>query len=204
MTYLVLVRHGRTALNRVPTFRGQADVPLDEVGLAQAEATAQHIADRWHLDAVYSSPLCRARQTAAPIAGAFDLEVEAVPGLIDMTFGELDGVSVPEVKARWPGTLEAWSERPHEATFPGGESLSTFRPRIMGSLLELLERHPEGWIAVVGHNVVNRVLLLGALGLDNDRFWHLGQKNCAVNLLRYDGKDFDLLLMNDVCHLRHL
>jgi broad specificity phosphatase PhoE len=204
VTYIVLVRHGRTALNLVPSFRGQADIPLDEVGIAQAKATAHRIAAEWRLDALYTSPLRRSRKTAEALAQPFGLVVQDHPALIDINFGAWQGLRIEEVQARWPQAFEAWDNRPHEAQIPGGETLVDFRARVMDAVHEIVRRHPQEWVGIVGHSVVNRVILLGALGLPNDRFWRLSQKNCAINLLRFAGEQFQLLLMNDVSHLRGL
>jgi len=73
MTRIILVRHGQTEWNRVERFRGRADVPLNETGLAQAEATGRRVASEWQPVAIYSSPLSRAVKTAEAIARHFDL-----------------------------------------------------------------------------------------------------------------------------------
>lgn len=204
MTCIVLIRHGQTAWNREDRFRGRADIPLDEVGRAQAQATAAHVARRWKLDAVYSSPLERAVATGAAAAKPFGLAVEAVEDLIDIDYGLWQGLTRPEVAARWPGELEAWLERPHEAHIPQGETLEGLRRRAMPALRLLANRHPDGTIAVVGHTVLNRVILLAALGLGLDRFWHLRQDTCAINALEAQGDDFVLVTLNDTCHLQGL
>jgi broad specificity phosphatase PhoE len=204
MTYIVLVRHGQTALNRVPSFRGQADIPLNAVGRAQAKATARRIAADWRLDAIYTSPLQRSRKTAEALAHPFGLVVQDHPELIDINFGKWQGRRLEDVRARWPKALEEWDKRPHEAQIPDGETLADFRRRVMGAVHEIVARHPHAWVGIVGHSVVNRVILLGALGLPNAHFWRLAQKNCAVNLLRFDDGEFQLLLMNDISHLRNL
>ena len=74
-TLLILVRHGRTAWNREERFRGRADVPLDAVGLAQAEATGKRVATQWQPQALYASPLSRAIQTAEAIGRASGVPV---------------------------------------------------------------------------------------------------------------------------------
>ena len=87
MTHILLVRHGQTAWNRSDRFRGRADVPLDEVGLAQAEATGRRVASQWQVNAVYSSTMSRALNTAQAIAGRFGLSVQPHAGLTDIDFG---------------------------------------------------------------------------------------------------------------------
>ena len=98
MTRIVLVRHGETEWNRVERFRGRADVPLNQTGIAQAEATARRIEKGWEVTAVYASPLVRALRTAEAIAQRFALDVQVHPGLIDIDYGAWQGRSPDDVK----------------------------------------------------------------------------------------------------------
>lgn len=201
-TTIILVRHGQTAWNEPgERIRGQSDVPLSEEGIAQARATARYIAARWPLTAVYSSPLSRARETARAIAKAQGLGVHPLPGLLDLGFGEWEGLTIAEVRDRYPDLWRAWQEAPHTLHFPGGESLDAVRERAMAALEETVRRHPGETIALVGHRVVNQVLLCAILGLGNDHFWHVAQDTCAVNQIEWNGKFYRLVLMNDTSHL---
>ncbi len=201
MTRFVLVRHGRTAWNRVERFRGRADIPLDEVGLAQAQATAARVAGEWQPAAIYASPLSRALKTAEAIAGRCGLEVIPEPALIDINYGEWQGLSPEEVRRRWPPEFEAWCHAPQEARIPGGEALADVRTRTLEGIRRLAQRHGAETVVLVGHTVVNRVILLAVLGLGNDRFWHLRQEPCAINVFEAEAGDFTLVTLNDTCHL---
>lgn len=201
MTHVILVRHGQTRLNRLPSFRGRTEIPLDEKGLRQAEATGRRIAATWPVKAVYSSPLRRALQTAEAIARPLGLEAQPHPGLNDVDFGAWEALPFQEVQTRWPQEARQWITQPQRLAIPDGETLAACRERVTAAFGELLARHPEEWIVVVGHNVTNRLLLLAALGLGNERFWRLGQNTCAINLLRFDGGEFYLDVLNDTCHL---
>src|SRR4030066_2192394 len=112
MTCIILIRHGQTESNRVEPFRGRADVPLNETGLAQAEATGLRIQREWQPSAVYSSPLSRAIRTAEAIAKHFDLPVQIHPDLADIDYGEWQGLTPDEVQVRWPAALHAWHHQP--------------------------------------------------------------------------------------------
>jgi probable phosphoglycerate mutase len=202
MTRIILVRHGQTEWNRVERFRGRADIPLNETGLAQAEATGRRIAAGWRPAAVYSSPLSRALKTAMAVAGHFDLPVLTHAGLIDIDYGKWQGLTPDEARDHWPHILDAWYTTPDASHIPGGETLAAIRTRAMEALKELVDRH-EGQTAVaVSHTVINRVILLGVLGLGNDRFWRLRQDTCAINCFETEGDEFTLVSMNDTCHLR--
>lgn len=96
MTQIILIRHGQAEWNREESFRGRADVPLNGKGVRQAEATALRVAAEWKPAAVYSSPLGRAVHTGEAVARRFGLTVETHPGLIDLDFGECQGLSLEE------------------------------------------------------------------------------------------------------------
>ena len=204
MTRFILVRHGQTEWNRVERFRGRADIPLNEAGLAQARAAARRVADEWRPVNVYSSPLSRAVKTAEAIAGLFDLQVQVYPGLVDIDYGQWQALTPEEARTRWPQEVDAWYSSPQAARIPGGETLDDLRQRGMSAVEELDKVHQGQTIVLVGHTVINRVLLLGVLGLGNNRFWRLGQEPCAINVFERDGADFTLITLNETGHLRGL
>ncbi len=201
-TRFVLVRHGQTEWNRVERFRGRADVPLNNAGLAQAAVTGQRIAAEWRPIAVYASPLSRAAVTAEAIAVHFALPVIPLDGLADIRYGEWQGLTPEEARTQWPDLVHAWYTAPATVQIPGGESLAELHERAMAAVRELAARHDGQTIVLVSHTVVNRVILLAVLGLGNDRFWRLRQDNCAINVFEAADGDFTLISMNDTCHLR--
>jgi len=201
MTTIILVRHGQTEWNRIERFRGRADVPLNTTGLAQAEATGERVATKWTPVAVYSSPLSRAVRTAEAVAGHLDLPVQIHPGLADIDYGAWQGLTPGEARQRWPEMIDTWYNRPHLAHIPDGEALDELRQRAMKTVKELSARHAGETIVLVGHTVINRIILLAVLGLENDRFWHIRQDTCAINVFETDQDDFTLVSLNDTCHL---
>jgi broad specificity phosphatase PhoE len=204
-TRIVLIRHGQTAWNREARFRGQSDVPLESFGLRQAEATARYVAARWPVTAVYASPLGRTIKTAQAIAQAQGLTAQPLDGLIDIDFGQLQGLLATEAEQRYPELFRAWMEAPHTVYFPGGESLDIVRDRITAALDDIVARHPDQTVALVSHTVVNRVLLCVVLGWGNDRFWRMHQETCAVNVFDVaDDGAFTIVQLNDTGHLQGL
>jgi probable phosphoglycerate mutase len=201
MTRIILVRHGQTEWNRVERFRGRADVPLNETGIKQAEATGNRVAAKWKPVAIYSSPLSRAVKTAEAIAKHFDLTVEVHPGLADIDYGDWQGLSPDEVRPRWTNMLDAWYNAPHLAVIPNGETLADLRERAMKTMNELAAKHADETILLLGHTVINRIILLGVLGLGNERFWYIKQDTCAINLFDVEDGDYTLISLNDTCHL---
>ncbi|HPD16092.1 MAG TPA: histidine phosphatase family protein [Planctomycetota bacterium] len=199
---MILVRHGQTEWNRVERFRGRADVPLNDAGLAQAEATGRRVAAEWRPAAVYSSPLSRALKTAEAIARHFGLPIQPHSGLLDIHYGDWQGLTPDEVRQRWPEIARHWYEAPHRARIPGGETLDDLRSRGLATVRELAACHDGATIVLVGHTVINRILLLAVMGLGNDRFWRLRQDTCAINVFEAEGDDFTVVSLNDTCHLR--
>ena len=127
ITSFLLVRHGQTEWNRVERFRGRADVPLNETGLIQAAATGRRIAAGWQPAAVYASPLSRAIVTGQAIAARFDLPVLPLDGLADIRYGDWQGLTPEQARARWPDLVHAWYAAPATVQIPGGESLADLR-----------------------------------------------------------------------------
>jgi probable phosphoglycerate mutase len=201
MTTIILVRHGQTEWNRFERFRGRADVPLNETGLAQAEATGRCVADEWRPAVVYTSPLSRSIRTAEAIARHFNLQVQIHPGLADIDYGEWQGLTPEEARRRWPEEIDAWYNHPQLARIPGGETLDALRARAIQTVNELAARHPGETIVLVGHTVINRIILLGVLGLGNESFWRIRQDTCAVNVFEAEENDFVLVSMNNTSHL---
>lgn len=203
MTNILLIRHGQTEWNRVERFRGRVDLELNEMGIKQAEATAERIA-RWQVSAIYCSPLKRTMRTGQALGQGLNLEVKPLPGLIDIDFGNWQGLSPEEVASRDSAAYAQWLENPHLVRFPDGESLEQVRERVTAAVDDLLPQHPEGTVVLVSHKVVCKILVLSLLGLDNSRFWQVEQDVCAINLFKViDGVPIALLL-NDTCHLKGL
>jgi broad specificity phosphatase PhoE len=198
-----VVRHGRTEWNRVERFRGRADIELDEVGIRQAEAAAVRIAE-WQVSVVYSSPLHRALTTAEILACQFNLKAKLLPGIIDIDYGELQGLSPDEAAARYGELYSTWLNSPHQVKFPGGESLAEVRERAASAVGNLVAQHPKETIVLVSHKVVCQILILSLLGLENSHFWEITQDICAVNAFEVRGGIPSTLFLNDTCHLKSL
>jgi probable phosphoglycerate mutase len=201
MTHIILVRHGETEWNRVERFRGRANIPLNNIGVRQAELTGRRIAATWRPVAIYSSPLSRAVKTAQAIAKHFDLTVDFHTGLIDIDYGDWQGLSPDEVRQKWPSALDDWYNAPHLVRIPGGETLVDLRKRAMETVADLAAQHSAETIVMVGHTVTNRIILLRVLGLGNEHFWHIRQETCAINAFELHNGQFTLSLLNETSHL---
>jgi broad specificity phosphatase PhoE len=203
-TRLLLVRHGQTAWNvgagNGERFRGQIDLPLNDVGLAQAQALAERLAHE-PIAAAYSSPLQRALQTAQPIAERLRLSVQPHPGLLDINYGAWQGHSSAEVAARWPELHRQWREEPERLHLPDGESFDIVRERALAAVQDICARHPGEIVLLVAHQVVNKVLVCAMLGLSNAHYWRVRQDNGCLDVFTCQDSVFTAINVNDTCHL---
>jgi len=202
MTELILVRHGETEWNVEEVFRGRIDIELNETGLRQTELLAQYLSGL-NIDAVYSSPLRRALNTAEVIARYHKLKVEIASGLTDFNYGKWQGLPHQEVKRRYKKLYGQWLENPHLIRMPDGESLDEVRERALTVVDEVVAKH-EGTAALVSHRVVNKVLICALLGLDNSHFWNIRQDTCGMTTFAYENERFILTKHNDTSYLRPL
>jgi len=201
MGLVYLIRHGETRLNREQTFRGRLDVPLNERGLAQAQAAGRRLAHAG-LSAIYTSPLARARETADAIARSVDLQAVADDAFIDMDFGEWEGLTLEAVAGRYPEHYRTWATSPEAARVPGGETLADVLERASAGLVALAERHRDEAVAVVSHRVVLKLLMAWALGLDERAFWRVRQDTACINHIELAGGRTTVCTLNDTCHLQ--
>ena len=202
-TRVVLLRHGETEWNRVERFRGRIDVELNLVGQRQALAAAQRLSG-WQIEAIYSSPMKRALQTAQPVAEACGVDVAILEEINDGDYGAWAGLLAEEAHARYPEAYGNWVHTPLLTQFPQGESLQQVQTRSWTALEETCSGHEGGAILLVSHVVVNRVLICAALGLVDDGFWKIGQDNAAVSVLEGANGHYRILLLNETCHLDSL
>jgi probable phosphoglycerate mutase len=203
-TRILLVRHGQTGWNEGAgqvRYRGQTDIPLDEVGHAQARALTIRLAQET-IAGIYSSPLQRAVQTAQPTAEKLGLPVIPHPGLLDMNLGQWQGLTHAEAAHRYPEIHRQWLKAPHTVTLPGGENLAAVLQRSRSAVTELITRHAGQTMLLVGHQVVNKVLVCWLLGLDNSHYWRLIQENACLNVFVHTDDVFQIVTVNDTCHLR--
>ncbi|MGH3045242.1 MAG: histidine phosphatase family protein [Gaiellaceae bacterium] len=176
MTTVYLARHGQSDWNAEGRWQGNADRPLTDLGRQQAEELAERLASV-PLDAVYSSDLRRARETAESVAARQGLEVQARTELREVDVGSWSGLSRPEVEERFPAAFARWLDGGHG--WDDGESYEAMTDRVVAAVLEIASAHPDGTVLVVAHGGPIRALHAVALGLDIAE--HRRLKPVAVN-----------------------
>lgn len=203
MSRVYLVRHGQTAWNVGEIFRGRADVPLDETGKGEVHLAGETLKDET-LHAVYSSPLSRSMETADNIAKFHDISVTPLDAIIDISYGEWEGLGNQEVQQKYPELHALWLSEPHKVLFPGGESLDEVRSRTMAALEDLLVKQQDENFVLVAHRVPNKVICCALLGLDNSHFWRIQQDTACTNLFVYRNGQWIISYLNDTSYLKPL
>ena len=200
---ILLIRHGETDWNRIHRFQGRSDLPLNPKGRDQARHLAFALREE-SLTAIYSSPLVRAMETAHLIR-VFHPSVPLFEegGLVEMDFGEFEGMEAQRWVAEYPEFRKAWQENPGSVAMPGGENLQEVQRRAIETLERITEPYPpESTLLLCGHNFVNLTLLCHALGISLDRFRNLRQGTAALNVLYMQGERLWAEVVNDRAHLR--
>jgi probable phosphoglycerate mutase len=200
ITRILAIRHGETAWNKDTRIQGHLDIALNPTGRWQAERTAAALRHE-ALDAVYSSDLARARETAQAIAQAQQRPLATHPGLRERCFGEFQGRTWDELETHFPESALAWRKRVPDFAPAGGESLLQLRERVVNTFAELAERHLGQQIAIVAHGGVLDVLYRAATQIDLQapRSWKLG--NAAINRVLWSPEGFSLVGWGDDAHL---
>ena len=199
-TTVLLIRHPESAWNRKGIYQGQIDTPLSPLGRAQAEMVAARLRGA-HLTGIVSSPLKRARTLAKAIARYHHLTPHADERLTEISHGSWEGLTQHEVQQRFPELYRTWMERPHEVTFPQGESLHEVHRRSVAPVEELLARSgAETWV-VVTHDTVARLVLAAAREQPVVGFSSVSLENAAITTLVGPGLVGSVRQLNDVEHL---
>jgi probable phosphoglycerate mutase len=204
MTKIILTRHGHVEGITPERFRGRLELPLTETGQRQADITATRIASVWRPVAIYTSPMGRTIATGTAIGARLGLEVQPDPRLNDIDYGAWQGLTPEDARSRWPEEVETWYRAPHLASIPGGETLQAVLARVAAALQEILRRHPNDVVVLVGHDSVNRVILLHALDMSLSRYWCLKQDPCAINEMNFADDMFIIRTINETWHLQDM
>ena len=199
---LILVRHGETDWNKERRIQGGfTDTELNEAGRKQAERIALALKNE-KLTALYSSPLKRALKTAQAIAKFHNLKVETDPNLREVNSGEINGLSLEEIKASYPDFWREWKESENPLRFPEGESLEELQNRAWGVIKGIIQRHPDGAVVVVCHVFTILAIICQALELKLPYFRRLEHNIGGISILNFKGGRASLVLFNDTCHLK--
>ncbi|HON43076.1 MAG TPA: histidine phosphatase family protein [Bacillota bacterium] len=209
MARLLVVRHGETMFNREKRFQGWLDIPLSDFGSAQATACASYLATSplVPVSRVYSSPLCRARQTAKAIAEALGADLATDERLREIDVGKIAGMTWEDTEDEYPKFMEEYRRDPIATRYPGGESVLDVWDRAGHLLRYIAETHRAETVVVVGHAIILKALICHILHLDvpNHRRMTLGNASLSVAEVGMQGRGFvgRVIRLNDRHYLEY-
>jgi probable phosphomutase (TIGR03848 family) len=195
-TLVLLIRHGQTATTGIMLPGRAPGLHLSDEGRKQADGVVTRLATVPRIAAVYSSPLERARETAAPLARARHLAVRIERGLLECDFGEWTGGKLATLakKPEWQ-TIQRY---PSGFRFPGGESFTEMQTRITDVLARLVERHRGKTIVAVSHADPIKVAVAHALGSHLDLFQRIMIGTASITAIAYRREGPSVLTVNSV------
>jgi probable phosphoglycerate mutase len=203
-TDILLIRHGETDWNAAKRLQGHIDIPLNQQGARQARALGQALRDE-ALDAVITSDLQRARQTALAVAQQQSLPVQSDPGLRERCYGAFEGMNYSEIGQRYPAAYAAWQNRDVDAQYPPGEreaeTLRQFYERTLARILHWAQRHPGQKIALVAHGGVLECAYRAARVMPLAAARDFPILNASINRLHVRDGALQLVAWGEVGHL---
>lgn len=199
-TRLCIVRHGETAWNAEHRVQGQLDIPLNEIGLRQAQAVGRTLKDE-RFDAIYSSDLVRARQTAQPSANLFSMKILLEKDLRERHYGIFERLTYAEVKVRYPEDYARFEARDPEYAFQTGESLKDFSARSIAVISRIVNEHEDENILVFTHGGVLDKLYRFITGLPLSAERNFGIPNAGLNRVELTPSGWQIRSWADAAHL---
>ena len=198
---IIFVRHGQTVFNIESRYQGHTDAELSDLGRRQAIRAAERLKEE-KIDAVYSSDLSRASETAQAVARFHNLPVQTDERLRECAFGDWEGLTVSQIAEIHPELYENYRRDSVTHRAPNGERLEALQERVVRAISDIAERHPEATVAAVVHGGPIRAFLCHALGTPLETFRKIKLDNCGITILSLasDGGWF-LEALNDTRHL---
>lgn len=198
---LIIVRHGESEWNRIHRYQGQLDAPLSELGLRQAEALAERLKNE-KIDYIYASTLQRAARTAEAIARYHvGVPFEYSAALLEIHHGEWQGKYAHEIVEQYAEGLAEWRAHPTRSQMPGGESFSNILKRTLDFREQIYAKHSSSTVLISTHDVIVKILVADALGMDMDRINRIWVTNASISVVEY-GEDLPYLVsLSEACHL---
>ncbi|HXQ84487.1 MAG TPA: histidine phosphatase family protein [Xanthobacteraceae bacterium] len=201
MIKILLARHGHVEGIKPERFRGREPLDLTARGRTEAAAIARRIAGTWQPSQIYTSPMGRCVETATAIARACGVAAKTCEELNDIDYGAWTFKSFEDAKKQNPDLFAAWFATPHLVRFPNGEALQDLAARVANALRTVLARHPDETIVLVGHDSVNRALLLELLDLPLSAYWRIAQEPSCLNEIDVDAGKICVRRINETGHL---
>jgi len=178
-TTLLLIRHGQTEWNLLGKYTGMSDIPLTDKGREQAQRLAVELKAN-PPDAVVSSDLIRARETAEILATPFNLPVHTDPRLREINQGLWEGMHVDDIKAKYAQEFAARQANPLEVAPPGGETVGQVRERVVTAVNDIAQKYPDQRVAIVAHGLALALIKVYLTNYPITQVWDLIPPNAQV------------------------
>ncbi|MGE5559132.1 MAG: histidine phosphatase family protein [Bacillota bacterium] len=202
-TFITVIRHGETAWNKEAKCQGHLDSPLTRLGVIQAKAVAKQLSGA-HFDALYSSDLGRAMQTAEIIAHKLNLQIIADARLRERNLGIIQGLSWDEFREKFPEEAAAYRSGGPDYVIPGGESIRQRYERAVEFFENVAARHPGGKIIVVTHGGIVESIFRRVLNIPLDMKRNFSLFNAGLNIFSVAGGVWRLETWGEIGRLKDI
>lgn len=203
MTTLIIIRHGYSKNNKEKRFSGQFDVPLDDVGIMQADITGKYIAKNFKVDKIYSSDLSRAVNTAKPLADILSLPIITNPALREINVGSWQNMLVSDVEKMYPEDFKFYKEHPELTHFGDGESYGDLIKRSSEIMSEIAKENDGKTVVVATHGAFIRALLCAWKNIPIEHINHPDTfvSNASVTIVNYTEGRAEFIKTGSTNHL---
>lgn len=202
-TTVYLIRHGQTRSNVTGYLMGWTDEGLDDVGYTQANSLAARIASL-PITSVYTSPLRRAFETAAIAAKPHGLEPRVYPDLVEINYGDWQGLHREQVRQEWPELWQKLRIYSPDVVIPNGESLEQVNRRTIRAFNTIITSEPGGQVAIVTHQGILKAMVAYILNAPNIVCSRFELGNASLSLVRITDGTPRLITLNDMSHIREI
>ena len=200
-TTILLARHGQTDSNVNGYYMGWSNEDLNQEGYAQAQKLAAHLADT-PIDAIYSSPLKRAYNTALIIAEPHRLKIEVAQDLTEMKFGDWESLHIDDIARGWPELWKEWRSDPTNVAMPNGESFKQAVERVTRAFEKIAVANVDKTVLIATHEIGIKLVAIYALGAPLNVYRRFDVFNASLSIVHVKDGKARLITLNDTSHLR--
>ncbi len=200
-TLIVMVRHAETDWNAERRFQGHADTPLNELGRSRIEPVTEALRS-WKPDVIITSDLSRAREMAEAAGAALGVEVIAMEGLRECSYGDWEGKTLAEVRREHGEDLDRWRRAEADVPRGDGESLTGMQERALDAIASIAREHTGRTIALFAHSGPIRGVICSIFELPIEERYRFEINNASISAIRLRENDqWQVLLLNGISHL---
>ena len=203
MKKLYLIRHGESEWNILSKVQGQSNARLTKKGIEQATKAAKRLSEE-KIDAIYSSDLDRAYDTAKIIADKLNLKVKKLQELREIRFGVWEGLTSSEIQDKYKNEHVIWMTEPHKLELPQAEKLIDVQERMLKSVNEIMRDNEDKNVLIVSHGSAIKALILGILDIDLSGYNKISIGNVGLTIIEYRDYSPVIRVLNDTCHLKEV